>query len=104
LWGRDPLGLAGRDGWVYGRGIADDKGQLYLLLKAAAELAREGALPVNVRVACDGEEEIGGHTIVDYLAADERPPDACVIFDAGFLRPGLPAFCIATRGVAALEI
>ena len=104
LWESDPFELAVRDGWAYGRGIADDKGQLYLLLKAAAELAREGALPLNVRVACDGEEEIGGHTIVDFLAADDRPADACVIFDFGFLRPGLPAFCVATRGVVALEI
>jgi acetylornithine deacetylase/succinyl-diaminopimelate desuccinylase-like protein len=104
LWESDPFELAVRDGWAYGRGIADDKGQLYLLLKAAAELAREGALPVNVRFACDGEEEIGGHTIVDYLAADDGPADACVIFDAGFLRPGLPAFCLATRGLVALEI
>jgi acetylornithine deacetylase/succinyl-diaminopimelate desuccinylase-like protein len=104
VWESDPFELAVRDGWAYGRGIADDKGQLYLLLKAAAELAREGALPVNVRVACDGEEEIGGHTIVDFLAADDGPADACVIFDAGFLRPGLPAFCLATRGLVALEI
>jgi acetylornithine deacetylase/succinyl-diaminopimelate desuccinylase-like protein len=104
LWESDPFELALRDGWAYGRGMADDKGQLYLLLKAAAELAREGALPVNVRFACDGEEEIGGHTIVDYLAADDGPADACVIFDAGFLRPGLPAFCLATRGLVTLEI
>jgi acetylornithine deacetylase/succinyl-diaminopimelate desuccinylase-like protein len=104
LWESDPFELAVRDGWAYARGIADDKGQLYLLLKAAADLAREGALPVNVRVACDGEEEIGGHTIVDFLAVDDRPADVCVIFDAGFLRPGLPAFCIATRGVIALEL
>jgi acetylornithine deacetylase/succinyl-diaminopimelate desuccinylase-like protein len=104
LWESEPFELTVRDGWAYGRGIADDKGQLYLLLKAAAELAREGALPVNVRVACDGEEEIGGHTIVDFLAADDGPADACVIFDMGFLRPGLPAFCVATRGIAALEL
>jgi acetylornithine deacetylase/succinyl-diaminopimelate desuccinylase-like protein len=104
LWESDPFELALRDGWAYGRGIADDKGQLYLLLRAAAELAREGALPVNVRFACDGEEEIGGHTIVDFLAADDGPADACVIFDAGFLRPGLPAFCLATRGLVVLEI
>ena len=104
LWESDPFELAVRDGWAYGRGIADDKGQLYLLLRAATELAREGALPVNVRFACDGEEEIGGHTIVDFIAVDDRPADACVIFDFGFLRPGLPAFCVATRGLAALEI
>ena len=104
LWESDPFELAVRDGWAYARGIADDKGQLYLLLKAATDLAREGALPVNVRVACDGEEEIGGHTIVDFLATDDARADACVIFDAGFLRPGMPAFCIATRGVLALEI
>jgi acetylornithine deacetylase/succinyl-diaminopimelate desuccinylase-like protein len=104
LWESEPFELAVRDGWAYGRGIADDKGQLYLLLKAATQLAREEVLPVNVRFACDGEEEIGGHTIVDFLAADDGPADACVIFDFGFLRPGLPAFCLATRGLAALEI
>jgi acetylornithine deacetylase/succinyl-diaminopimelate desuccinylase-like protein len=104
LWESEPFELAVRDGWAYGRGIADDKGQLYLLLKAAAELASEGALPVNVRVACDGEEEIGGHTIVDFVGADDGPADACVIFDMGFLRRGLPAFCVATRGLAALEL
>ena len=73
----DPFALHVRDGWVYGRGVADDKGQLYLLLKAAAGLAAEGALPVNVRFACDGEEEVGGHAIIDYLAeAGAMPPPA----------------------------
>jgi len=104
LWESDPFELAVRDGWAYARGIADDKGQLYVLLRAATELAREGALPVNVRIACDGEEEIGGHTIVDFLATDDGRADVCVIFDAGFLRPGLPAFCVATRGLVVLEV
>src|ERR671936_2421832 len=104
LWESEPFELAVRDGWAYSRGSADDKGQLYLLLKAATELARESALPVNVRIACDGEEEIGGHTIVDFLATDDGLADACVIFDAGFLRPGLPAFCIATRGLVGAEL
>jgi acetylornithine deacetylase/succinyl-diaminopimelate desuccinylase-like protein len=98
-WESPPFEPTIRDGWLYGRGVADDKGQLYLLLKAAAGLADEGALPVNVRVAFDGEEEIGGHTIVDWIAADERGADACVIFDAHMPRRGQPAFYIATRGV-----
>jgi acetylornithine deacetylase/succinyl-diaminopimelate desuccinylase-like protein len=54
---------------------------------------------VNVRVACDGEEEIGGHSIVDFLAADERGADAAVIFDVDMIRPGLPAFMLSTRGL-----
>ena len=98
-WESPPFEPTIRGEWLYGRGVADDKGQLYLLLKAAALLAAEGVLPVNVRVACDGEEEIGGHTIVDWIADDERGADACVIFDAHMPARGRPAFYIATRGV-----
>ncbi len=58
-----------------------------------------GELPVNVRFACDGEEETGGHSIVDYLAADERGADVCVIFDSGMVARDVPAFNIATRGL-----
>ena len=83
-----------RDGWIYARGVADDKGQLYLQLKAAALLAAEGSLPVNVRFTCDGEEESGGHSIVDFLEADERGGDACIIFDGHMPAPGQPAFCV----------
>jgi acetylornithine deacetylase/succinyl-diaminopimelate desuccinylase-like protein len=99
LWESDPFSLEERDGWLYGRGIADDKGQLYVLLKAAAELAAAGRLPVNVRVACDAEEETGGHQIVDFLAADERGADAAVIFDSGMTTRGVPEFNVATRGL-----
>src|SRR5262245_824543 len=103
-WESPPFEPTVRDEWLYARGVADDKGQLYLLLKAAALLASEGALPVNVRVACDGEEEIGGHTIVDWLAQDERGADAAVIFDAHMPRRGQPAFFIATRGICYLHV
>ena len=88
LWESAPFSLEERDGWLYGRGVADDKGQLYLLIKAAAEHAAAGELPVNVRVACDAEEETGGHQIVDFLAADERGADAAVIFDSGMTKRG----------------
>jgi acetylornithine deacetylase/succinyl-diaminopimelate desuccinylase-like protein len=99
LWESEPFALEERDGWLYGRGVADDKGQLYVLLKAAAELARDGELPVNVRVACDAEEESGGHQIVDFLAADDRGADAAVIFDSGMTTRGVPEFNVATRGL-----
>jgi acetylornithine deacetylase/succinyl-diaminopimelate desuccinylase-like protein len=99
LWESDPFSLEEREGWLYGRGVADDKGQLYMLAKAAAELAGAGDLPVNVRFACDAEEETGGHQIVDFLAGDERGADAAVIFDSGMTTRGVPEFNVATRGL-----
>jgi acetylornithine deacetylase/succinyl-diaminopimelate desuccinylase-like protein len=104
LWESPPFELAERDGWYYGRGIADDKGQLYTLLKAAELLRQQGALPVNLRVACDGEEEIGGHSIVDFIRDDERGADACIIFDGGMTRPNRPEFVLATRGLVGFRI
>jgi acetylornithine deacetylase/succinyl-diaminopimelate desuccinylase-like protein len=104
LWESDPFELTVRDEWAYARGIADDKGQLWILLRAARRLAEAGALPVNLRFACDGEEEIGGHTVVDYLAQDERGADAAVIFDAGMLRRDVPAFNLSTRGLVAFDV
>ena len=103
-WESPPFEPTIRDEWLYARGVADDKGQLYLLLKAATLLAAEEALPVNVRIACDGEEEVGGHTIVDWIGEDKRAADACVIFDAHMPRRGQPAFYIATRGLCYFHV
>ena len=103
-WESEPFELDIRDGWLYARGIADDKGQLYLLLKAAAELATGGALPVNVRFACDGEEEVGGHSIIDFLADEDQNTDAAVIFDADMPARGVPAFYVATRGIVYMHL
>ena len=99
LWDSPPFEPELRGEYLYGRGTVDDKGQLYMLLAAARELAQAGELPVNVRFCCDGEEETGGHSIVEFLEQDERGADAAVIFDSGMIRRGLPAFNVATRGV-----
>jgi acetylornithine deacetylase/succinyl-diaminopimelate desuccinylase-like protein len=98
-WESPPFEPTVRDGWLYARGTADDKGQLYTLLKAAELLAAAGELPVNVRFACDGEEETGGHQIVEFIERDERGADAAVIFDSAMLRRGAPVFHVATRGL-----
>ena len=100
LWESPPFEPEIRGEYLYGRGTVDDKGQLYMLLAAARALAQAGELPVNVRFCCDGEEETGGHSIVDFLAEDERGADAAIIFDSGMIRRGLPAFNVATRGLA----
>jgi acetylornithine deacetylase/succinyl-diaminopimelate desuccinylase-like protein len=104
LWESDPFELDVRGEWAYGRGIADDKGQLWIVLRAARRLVEAGALPVNLRFACDGEEEVGGHTIVEFLAQDERGADAAVIFDGGMLRRDVPTIELATRGLVGFEV
>jgi acetylornithine deacetylase/succinyl-diaminopimelate desuccinylase-like protein len=99
LWDSPPFEPEIRGEYLYGRGVADDKGQLYLLLAAARELAQAGRLPVNVRFTLDGEEETGGHSIVEFIEADERGADAAIIFDSGMIRRELPAFNVAMRGL-----
>ena len=98
LWDSPPFEPELRDEYLYGRGTVDDKGQLYMLLCAARELAAAGELPVNVRFCCDGEEETGGHSIVEFLEADERGADAAMVFDSGMIRRDVPAFNVASAG------
>src|SRR5213082_3386942 len=104
LWESEPFEPEIRGEYLYGRGTVDDKGQLYMLLAAARELAQQGELPVNVRFCCDGEEETGGHSIVEFLEEDERGADAAVIFDSGMIRRDVPAFDVATRGLVYLHL
>ncbi len=104
LWDTPPFEPVMRDGWIFGRGAVDDKGNAYLLLKAAQQLASEGRLPVNVRIAFDGEEEIGGDSIVKFLAQDERGADACMIFDAGMPALDVPAFELGVRGMLYVHV
>ena len=104
LWDSAPFEPEIRDEHVYARGVADDKGQLYMLLAAARELASAGELPVNVRFTCDGEEETGGHSIIEFLEEDTRGADAAVIFDSGMIARGLPAFNVATRGLVYFHV
>jgi acetylornithine deacetylase/succinyl-diaminopimelate desuccinylase-like protein len=103
-WETPPFEPTVRDGWLYARGTADDKGQLYALLKGAELLAAAGELPVSVRVVCDGEEETGGHEIVEFIERDERGADAAVVFDSAMLRPGAPVFHVATRGLVYFHV
>jgi acetylornithine deacetylase/succinyl-diaminopimelate desuccinylase-like protein len=102
LWDSPPFEPEIRDGRVYARGAADDKGNFLPLLHAACELAKAGELPVNVRVAIEGEEEAGGASISAWLAGDERGADAAIVYDSGMVSPELPAICIGLRGVVLL--
>ena len=99
LWESSPFELTQRDGRLYARGVADDKGNLFALVEAVRQLAATGELPVNVRFAFDGEEEVGGDSIVEWVAADTGRADAALILDGGMIRRGQPAFAVAVRGM-----
>ncbi|WP_028060329.1 M20/M25/M40 family metallo-hydrolase [Candidatus Solirubrobacter pratensis] len=103
-WDSDPFEPVVRDGWLIARGAADDKGPFFVLVRAAAELAAAGRLPVDVRIVCDTEEETGGRTAVELLRTDPTPIDACVIFDVAMLGPARPVAVLGTRGIASLHV
>ena len=104
LWESSPFELTQRDGRLYARGVADDKGNLFVLVEAVRQLAATAELPVNVRFAFDGEEEVGGDSIVEWVAADTRRADAALILDGGMIRRGQPAFAVAVRGMLYLHL
>jgi acetylornithine deacetylase/succinyl-diaminopimelate desuccinylase-like protein len=104
LWSSPPFELAERDGWLYARGVADDKAHLFMLVEAARQLAAEGELPVNVRFALDSEEEVGGQSIGEWIAADERGADAALVFDGDMVENGVPTFYTALRGLCYFHV
>ena len=104
LWESDPFSPEVRGGWLYSRGVADDKGQLWALLRAALDLAHDGALPIDIRFCLDCEEEIGGTAIVDYLEETAGDARACVIFDTAMLDADTPVLTVGTRGTLYLHL
>jgi acetylornithine deacetylase/succinyl-diaminopimelate desuccinylase-like protein len=106
-WHTPPFEPAVRDGNLYGRGTADDKGQVWAQVKALESLmVANGALPLNVRVLLEGDEEMGGEGIASYVAS--KPPelksDFALISDTELFAPGLPTLCVGLRGMIYTEI
>jgi acetylornithine deacetylase/succinyl-diaminopimelate desuccinylase-like protein len=106
-WDTPPFEPTVRDGNLYARGSVDDKGQLYLHLKAVeAHIAQRGALPVNVVFLVEGEEEIGSPHLADFLRKNQArlACDAVLISDTSMFAPGLPSIGVGLRGLAYMEI
>jgi acetylornithine deacetylase/succinyl-diaminopimelate desuccinylase-like protein len=106
-WISPPFDPTVRDGRLYARGAADDKGQVYCLLKAyEATLDAGRRPPLNVHFVFEGEEECGGHVISDLLRAEpERTrADAALVCDMSYYAPGWPAVYTALRGICYAEI
>jgi acetylornithine deacetylase/succinyl-diaminopimelate desuccinylase-like protein len=107
LWTSPPFEPTVRDGRIYARGSVDDKGQLYLHIKALeAHLAARGTLPVNVIVIAEGEEEVGSENLEQFLEREKTrlACDAVVISDSTMFAPGIPSILSSLRGMAYLQI
>jgi acetylornithine deacetylase/succinyl-diaminopimelate desuccinylase-like protein len=107
LWESPPFEPTVRRGRIYARGSVDDKGQLYLHVKALeAHLRTRGTLPVNVIVLAEGEEEIGSPNLATFVErqAKRLDCDAVVISDSSMFAPGLPSILSSLRGMTYLQI
>lgn len=107
LWTSPPFEPTERNGRIYARGAADDKGQLFLHLKALERLlANGGFLPVNVVVLAEGEEEIASPNLLPFVEshAESLAADAVIISDSTMFGPGQPSLLFSLRGLAYVEI
>jgi acetylornithine deacetylase/succinyl-diaminopimelate desuccinylase-like protein len=106
-WNTPPFEPAERDGNLFARGAADDKGQMYMHVKAVEALrAVSGALPVNVKFLVEGEEETGGVAIARYVAANpgKLRADVALVSDTALYADGIPTLTIGLRGLVYLEV
>jgi acetylornithine deacetylase/succinyl-diaminopimelate desuccinylase-like protein len=107
LWDSPPFEPTVRDERIYARGSVDDKGQLFLHIKALeAHLATRGTLPVNVIVLAEGEEEVGSENLAEFIEANKAllKCDSVVISDSAMFAPGLPSILSSLRGLAYFQI
>jgi acetylornithine deacetylase/succinyl-diaminopimelate desuccinylase-like protein len=103
-WTTPPFEPDIRGGRVYARGASDDKGNFLPLLHVACALAADGALPVNVRVVVEGEEEAGGQSVAEWVRADDRGADCAIVFDSGMIDERTPAITVGLRGMVRLSL
>jgi acetylornithine deacetylase/succinyl-diaminopimelate desuccinylase-like protein len=102
LWESPPFEATVRDGEIYARGSADDKGQVFMHLKAVeAHLKESGRLPVNIKFILEGEEEVGSVNLDDFVRAhrSDLAADVVVISDSPMFARGVPSICYGLRGL-----
>jgi len=107
LWKSPPFEPVVRDGNIYARGSADDKGQMYMHIKAVEALRTvNGTLPVNLKFLIEGEEEIGGESVAKYVAEnpEKLKADVALVSDTAMYAEGIPTLCIGLRGLVYTEI
>jgi acetylornithine deacetylase/succinyl-diaminopimelate desuccinylase-like protein len=107
-WTTPPFEPTERNQNIYARGAVDDKGQLWMQVKAFESLFRSGngKLPINVRIIFEGEEEVGGEAIAEYIRkhGDRLKADFALVSDTELFAPELPTLCVGLRGLVYTEL
>jgi len=107
-WKSPPFDPTERNQNIYARGAVDDKGQMYMHLKAVESLMKtgEGKLPLNVRLVIEGEEEVGGESIAKFVR--EQPQrlkaDFALVSDTEMFAAETPSLCVGLRGMCYTEV
>ena len=107
LWTSPAFEPTVRDGSLYGRGTADDKGQVHIHLKALEALVKTaGKLPINLKVMIEGEEEVGSVSLWDFVRQNRErlKADALVVSDTAMLAKGVPSITYGLRGLNYYQI
>ena len=106
LWTTPPFEPAIRDGKIYARGSADDKGQFYMHIKALEILVKTGTLESNIKFLIEGEEEVGSPNLGAFVAAnkDLLKADVILISDSAMLSMDNPSLDIGVRGLSYIEV
>ena len=107
LWTTPAFEPSVRDGNLYGRGTADDKGQVHIHFAAFEALRKtQGRLPVNVKVLIEGEEEVGGASLYEYVRTHKErlKSDVLIVSDTTMLAPGVPSVTYGLRGLNYYQI
>ncbi|MGZ4733694.1 MAG: M20/M25/M40 family metallo-hydrolase, partial [Terriglobales bacterium] len=107
-WISPPFEPTERNNNIYARGAVDDKGQLWMEIKAIEALMKghNGTLPVNVKVIIEGEEEVGGESIAAYVRQEKAKlkADFALVCDTELFAADLPTLCVGLRGLVYTEI
>ena len=107
-WKTPPFEPTERDQNIYARGAVDDKGQMWMHIKALESLFKtgNGKLPLNVRIIIEGEEEVGGEGIAKFVRehSDRLKADFALVSDTEMFAPDLPTLCVGLRGMVYTEL
>ena len=106
LWTTPPFEPVIRDGKIYARGSCDDKGQVYMHVKAFEIMMKNNALPCNIKFIIEGEEEVGSSNLDHFLADNKEKlkADVVMISDTSMIANDVPSITIALRGLCYMEV